>query len=73
MPGKSGKNSVNSLATIESIMRWYRVKIDKDGKVIGLELLERLDQKRVTRFGNKSSAKHAAMAIGLKTWRYVRF
>ena len=60
------------LATTENIMRWYRIKIDKDGKVIGFELLDRLDQKRVTLFGDKASAKYAALAIGLKTWRYVK-
>lgn len=61
------------LATTESTMRWYRIKTDKDGKVIGFELLDRLNQKRVTRFGNKATAKYAAMAVGLKTWRYMKF
>ena len=61
------------LATTESTMRWYRIKTDKDGKVTGFELLDRLDQKKVTLFGNKATAKYAALAIGLGTWRYVKF
>ena len=60
------------LATTETTVRWYRIKSDRDGKVTGFELFNRLNQKRVTRFGNKTSAKYAALAIGLKTWRYVK-
>jgi len=61
------------LATTETIMRWYRCKTDKNGKVVGYELFDRLDQKRVSYFADKTSAKYAAIAMGLKTWRYVKF
>ena len=61
------------LATTEKTVRWYRIKTDQNGKVIGFELLDRLNLNRVTIFGDKKSANHVALAIGLKTWRYVKF
>jgi len=60
------------LATTGNIMRWYHIKIDKDGKLIGFDLLERLDQRKVTMFGNRATAKYAALAVELKTWKYVK-
>lgn len=60
------------LATTEKTVRWYQIKTDRDGKVIGFELLDRLILNRVTFFGDKTSAKYAALALGLKTWRYVK-
>ena len=60
------------LATMENKPRWYRCKTDKDGKVTGFTLLVRLDLKKASVFGNIASAKYAALAIGLKTWRYVK-
>ncbi|MBI9020517.1 MAG: hypothetical protein JEZ10_04595 [Verrucomicrobia bacterium] len=61
------------LATTETIMRWYRCETDKNGMVVGYKLFDRLDQKRVSYFANKTSAKYAAIEMGLKTWRYVKF
>ena len=61
------------LATTEKTVRWYRIKTDRDGKPVGFELLDRLNLNRVTQFGDKKSAKYVALALGLKTWRYVKF
>jgi len=61
------------LAITESKPRWYRVKTSRDGKIVGFDLLARLDLKKVTRGGDKPTAKYVAKKIGLKTWRYVKF
>jgi hypothetical protein len=60
------------LATTESKPRWYRVKTNQDGEIVGFDLLARLDLKKVTRCGDKPTAKYVAMALGLKTWRHVK-
>ncbi len=60
------------LATMENKPRWYRCELNKDGDLLGFALLDRLDLKRVTLFGDKASAKYAAIKLGLKTWRYVK-
>jgi hypothetical protein len=36
-----------------------------------LEFIQ-LDLKKVSVFGDKKSAKYAAVELGLKTWRYVK-
>jgi hypothetical protein len=36
-------------------VRWYRIKTDHNGKPIGFDLLDRLDQKKVSLFGDKKS------------------
>lgn len=66
------------LATTESIVRWYAVKLNKLEDIYHLqpgdfELLDKLDIQLVPGFGNKATAKRVALAIGLKTWRYVKF
>lgn len=61
------------LATTETKVRWYYCKLNKDGEPTGFHLMGRLDLKRVSVFGDKKSAKHAALELGLKTWRYVKF
>ena len=61
------------LATTETKVRWYKCKLNKDGMPVGFDLLGRLDLKKVSVFGDKKSAKHVALKLGLKTWRYVKF
>jgi hypothetical protein len=61
------------LATTETKVRWYRCKLNKDGKPVGFDLLDRLNLKKISSFGDKASAKYAALELGLKTWRYVKF
>lgn len=60
------------LATTERTVRWYCIKTDRNGTPDGFGLLERLDLKKVSVFGDKKSAKYAALTVGLKTWRYVK-
>ena len=55
------------LATHGNLVRFYVIERDKDPI-----LSEQLDLSKVTSFPNKESAKHAAQAIGLKTWRYIK-
>lgn len=61
------------LATTERTVRWYRIKTDRDGMPVGFKLLDQLNLNRASCFGDKQSAKTAALAVGLKTWRYVKF
>jgi len=70
---QSGKKSYKKFLKLENKPRGYRCKIDKDGKVTRFTLLVRLDVKTVSVFGDKPSAKYAALSLGLKTWRYVKF
>jgi hypothetical protein len=56
------------LATTEDKVRWYKYDLKSDG----LELLDVLDLKQVVLWGDKASAKSAAKALGLKTFRYVK-
>jgi hypothetical protein len=60
------------LATTESKPRWYRVKTNRNGEIIGFDLPTRLDLKKVPRWGDKTTAKYVAKKLGLKTWRYVK-
>jgi hypothetical protein len=65
------------LATTESRVRWYVPKIQRIEDIHGLkegefQLLEELNLEIVPGFGNKETAKKVAIALGLKTWRYVR-
>jgi hypothetical protein len=60
------------LATTEEVVRWYKFKYNRDLEPGQFELVEKLDLKKVPLFGDKETAKLAAQALGLKTWRYVR-
>lgn len=65
------------LATTDSCVRWYAVKIHKIDDIHNLktgdfDLLNELNLALVPGFGNKDTAKQVAMAVGLKTWRYVK-
>ena len=66
------------LATTETRVRWYVVQLRQPADILALEpgqftLSEHLDLDVVPGFGNKATAKQVAKAIGLKTWRYVKF
>ena len=60
------------LATTEDKVRWYKYKYDQSLKAGDFELLEILYLRQVPLFGDKMTAKDAAKALGLKTWRYVK-
>ena len=57
------------VATTERVLRFYVFPLYADGT---FHLLERLDTRGVSMFGNKASARSAALGAGLKTWTYVR-
>lgn len=64
------------LATTETHVRWYVLRLKQPADILNLqegqfELLDYLDLRVVPGFGNKDTAKKAALALGLKTWRYV--
>jgi hypothetical protein len=66
------------LATTDTRVRWYVVPLRQASDIFLLEpgqftLREHLDLDVVPGFGNKNTAKQVAKAIGLKTWRYVKF
>lgn len=64
------------LATTHSKVLWYKFSFDaftKEGQYELLnELLNELDLRQVPGFSDKETAKLAANALGLKTWRYVK-
>ncbi|QNX28683.1 hypothetical protein IC791_21520 (plasmid) [Acinetobacter seifertii] len=62
------------LATTEDKVRWYKydTKPLKIGEIGKYELLDVLDLRQVVKWADKASAKSAAQALGLKTWRYVK-
>lgn len=60
------------LATTDDTVRWYKFKYDRNLEPGQFELLDKLDLKQVPLFGDKETAKLAAQALGLKTWKYVR-
>lgn len=60
------------LATTESTVRWYKFKYDRNLEPGQFELLEQLDLKQVPLFSDKETAKLAAQALGLTTWKYVK-
>lgn len=61
------------LATTDSKVRWYKFQLSDKTKPGDFALIDELDLSLVPCFGDKETAKMAANAIGLKTWRYVRF
>jgi hypothetical protein len=60
------------LATTENTVRWYKFTVDQNLQPGQFELLERLNLREVPLFYDKQTAKAAAMALGLKTYRYVK-
>lgn len=60
------------LATNEKIVRWYKFDFNPSLAPGKCELLDMLDLNEVPKFSDKETAKIAAQALGLKTWRYVK-
>ena len=60
------------LATTETLVRYYEFEVASTAKAGDFSVNTELDLRRVPVFANKDSAKKAAMALGLKTWRYVK-
>lgn len=60
------------LATTGSVVKWYREVLDDQRKLIGHELHDVLDLGKTVCYADKDTAKAAAQAMGLKTWRYVK-
>lgn len=60
------------LATTGTKVKWYKFKIDRNTREGDFELIDELDLMSVPMFGDKETAKSAAVALGLKTWRYVK-
>jgi len=60
------------LATTDETVRWYKFRYNGDLEPGQFELLDKLELKQVPHFADKETAKLAAQALGLKTWRYVR-
>ena len=58
----------------EQIQALSRERTDllKANEIGEYELLEVLDLRQVVKWADKASAKSAAQALGLKTWRYVK-
>lgn len=60
------------LATTGVLVKWYKFKFDKNTQPGDFELMNELDLVVVPQFGDKTTAQNAAVALGLKTWRYVK-
>lgn len=60
------------LATTEQRVRWYKFQFRNNVQSGEYELLDVLDLSQVELYGDKATAKLAALSIGLKTWRYVK-
>ena len=60
------------LATTHSKVQWYKFNFNESLKEGEFVLLQELDLSKVPCFGDKETAKLAAQALGLKTWRYVK-
>jgi hypothetical protein len=60
------------LATTHEKVQWYKFNIGTFPKPGDFELVDQLDLRVTPRFGDKATAKLAAQALGLKTWRYVK-
>jgi hypothetical protein len=59
------------LATTEDVVRFYYYDLPIiSGREPKLDRV--LDLSKVTLLGDKETAKRTALALGLKTWRYVR-
>jgi hypothetical protein len=60
------------LATTENVVRWYSFDFSEEVNDKCFTIIDRLDLNRVPQAGNKETAKFWAIAMGLKTWRYVK-
>lgn len=60
------------LGTTENVVRYYKFEVASTTKPGQFALQMELDLTKIPVFADKNSAKEAAIALGLKTWRYVR-
>lgn len=60
------------LATTETVVRWYTFDTSAAEPRSTLALLPTLDLAKVPQLGDKATAREAAKALGLQTWRYVK-
>jgi hypothetical protein len=59
------------LGSTDNKVQWYRFM--GWGAVAGLEVHDVLDLKATQPFASKDDAKKAAIAAGLRSWRYFKF
>lgn len=60
------------LATTHNKVKWYKFDLSPHLKPGAFELLDVLDLQEIPCFSDKQTAKRAAQALGLKTYRYVK-
>lgn len=60
------------LANTTKKVKWYKFDFPTNKENPTYELLDILDLQQVPMFSDKQTAKAAALALGLKTWRYVK-
>lgn len=60
------------LATTETTFRWYYFPVGSRFESGVFELKSELILNEIPHFGDKKAAKEHAVALGLKTWRYVK-
>lgn len=60
------------LANTGTRVKWYKFTHGAKLGVGEFELVDVLDLKEVPGFATKAAAEAAAIALGLKTWRYVQ-
>lgn len=60
------------LGTTDNLVRWYRFAFNEHTRPGDFTLLAELDLRLTPQFEDKETAKRAAQALGLRTWRYVR-
>ena len=61
------------LATTTKIVGWYAFDTTKEINETCFSIIDKLDLSLVPVAGDKETAKLWAQAMGLKSWRYVRF
>lgn len=60
------------LGTTENVVRYYKFAVASTTTAREFTLHTELDLTEIPVFTDKNSAKKAAIALGLKTWRYAR-
>lgn len=60
------------LANTGARVKWYKFRNRPSLTTGDFELVDVLDLNEVPGFATKSAAAAAAVALGLKTWRYVQ-
>ena len=60
------------LATTDNHVRWYKYQVGGQVPPGEFELVDVLHLHEIPLWSDKESARAAAKALGLKTWRYVK-